>query len=100
MRELCPPILSFSKLWALAFIVIYPVGIPLFSILAMMHMGVHRLANQKVFHLVSLSIFGKLVKLELLVLIYKRFFFRSLLHSFLRFLEQNELSALTKNALI
>jgi hypothetical protein len=51
VREQCPAIYSFSKLWALAFIIMYPIGIPIFSIWAMIHMGVHRLAKEKVCHL-------------------------------------------------
>ncbi len=48
VREPCPPLFSFTRIWAIAFIILYPVGIPVFSILVMMYMGVHRLAEQKV----------------------------------------------------
>ena len=48
VRVPCPAPSSFTRLWAIAFILLYPVGIPFFSILVMVYMGLYQLAKQKV----------------------------------------------------
>jgi hypothetical protein len=48
LREPCPDILSFDKLWASIFIIMYPAGIPLASIIVLRTMGVHKLAQEKI----------------------------------------------------
>jgi hypothetical protein len=47
LREPCPDMLSFERMWASLFIFLYPVGIPLASIVVLRSMGVHRLAQEK-----------------------------------------------------
>ena len=47
-REPCPELLSFEKLWACVFIVLYPIGIPIGSILVLRSMGVHDIARKKI----------------------------------------------------
>ncbi len=48
LREPCPDMISFERVWASLFIVMYPVGIPLASIIVLRSMGVHRLAQEKI----------------------------------------------------
>jgi hypothetical protein len=47
-RVPCPDPLSLERVWACVFIIFYPIGIPVCSILALRSMGVHRLANKKI----------------------------------------------------
>ena len=47
-RSPCPKPSSFERLWATFFIIVYPIGIPLASILVLRSMGVHRLAKEKI----------------------------------------------------
>ncbi len=47
-REPCPVILSFERLWACVFTLLYPVGIPIGSILVLRSMGVHEIARKKI----------------------------------------------------
>jgi hypothetical protein len=49
VRMSCPSAVSFTRIWAVACIFVFSVGIPVFSILVMMHMGIDRLAKEKVF---------------------------------------------------
>ena len=43
----CPDDTHMTRVWSIIFIVIYPVGIPLFCLLAMLRMGVHLVAQDK-----------------------------------------------------
>jgi hypothetical protein len=47
-REPCPLLLSFERLWTCVFILLYPVGIPIGSILVLRSMGVHDIARKKI----------------------------------------------------
>jgi hypothetical protein len=47
-REQCPEPASLERIWAAVFILVYPVGIPVASILVLRGMGVHRLAKEKI----------------------------------------------------
>jgi hypothetical protein len=47
-REPCPEPASLESIWAAVFIMVYPVGIPVASILVLRSMGVHRLAKEKI----------------------------------------------------
>ena len=47
-REPCPTPTSFERLWATVFILVYPVGIPVGSILVLRSMGVHDIARKKI----------------------------------------------------
>lgn len=47
-REPCPEPSSLERVWASFFIILYPIGIPLASIIVLRMMGVHRLAKEKV----------------------------------------------------
>ncbi len=48
VRMPCPSMFSFTRIWAIACIIVFAVGIPIFSIMVMKHMGVDQLATQKV----------------------------------------------------
>ncbi len=54
VRMSCPSAFSFTRIWAVACIFVFSVGIPVFSILVMMLMGLDQLAKQKV--LLSLNL--------------------------------------------
>ena len=47
-REPCPTPTSFERLWAIIFILVYPVGIPIGSIMVLRSMGVHDIARKKI----------------------------------------------------
>ena len=47
-REPCPEPASLERIWAAVFILVYPVGIPVASVLVLRGMGVHRLAKEKI----------------------------------------------------
>jgi hypothetical protein len=47
-REPCPDATSLERIWGAFFILLYPVGIPVASILVLRSMGVHRLAKEKI----------------------------------------------------
>jgi hypothetical protein len=47
-RVPCPEPASLERIWAAVFIMVYPVGIPVASILVLRRMGVHRLAKEKI----------------------------------------------------
>jgi hypothetical protein len=47
-RESCPEALSFDRIWASIFLMLYPFGVPIASILVLRSMGVHRLAAEKI----------------------------------------------------
>jgi hypothetical protein len=47
-REPCPDPMSLERIWAAVFIIVYPIGIPVGSILILRSMGVQRLAKEKV----------------------------------------------------
>ncbi len=47
-REPCPEPASLEQIWAAVFIMLYPVGIPVASILVLRSMGAHRLAKEKI----------------------------------------------------
>ena len=47
-RTSCPEQSSLERVWGSIFIILYPIGIPLASILVLRSMGVHRLAKEKI----------------------------------------------------
>ena len=58
-NELCPSNDSLLRVWSFAFILVYPVGIPLFCFLSMVRMGVHLVARDKIEHKVLSAMVAK-----------------------------------------
>ena len=48
LNELCPSNTSFLRVWSFLFIIVYPLGIPLFCYCSMVQMGVHLVAQDTV----------------------------------------------------
>jgi hypothetical protein len=55
----CPSGLDFLQSWSIAFIFVYPIGIPLFCFISMLGMGVHLLAQDKINSNILSSIVAK-----------------------------------------
>ena len=59
----CPSYTDFACIWSFIFIVVYPVGIPLFCFVSMLGMGVHFVARDKINCSILSSMVAKYVEL-------------------------------------
>ena len=62
-NEPCPSIDSLLDIWSFAFFLVYPIGIPLFCLAAMLSMGVHLVARDKIESSILSAVVAKYINL-------------------------------------